>query len=172
MGALLMPTTEITTSRWKIAVFLGGSLAFVAIAFWLLQHPTQNAWKLKLGFVFFGLCAALFVGLLINPQRLVLDHEGFTILGGFVRSPKKIQWRDIDGFFVYRLPRGGKMIGFNYKAGASPRPRLARFNRAFGAEGALPKGWPQSPEALAAQLNAYRAQALGGGAPRRRSEGP
>jgi hypothetical protein len=56
------------------------------------------------------------------------------------------------------------MIGFNYKAGASPRPRLARFNRAFGAEAALPRGWPQSPEALAAQLNAYRAQALGGGA--------
>ena len=164
MGALLMPTTEIRTSRWRIAVYLGGSLAFVAIALWLLQHPTQGAWKLKLGVGFFGLCAVVFVWLLINPQRLVLDDEGFTILGGFVRSPKKIQWRDIDGFFVCRLPRGGKMIGFNYRAGASPRRRLARFNRAFGAEAALPRGWPQSPEALAAQLNAYRAQALGGGA--------
>jgi hypothetical protein len=161
--------TEFSVSRWKIALYLGGSLAFVAIALFFLQHPDRDAWKMQLGLGFFGLCSVVFVGLLIRPQRLLLDRQGFTLVGGFIRSPKNIPWRDVDAFFVYRLPRGGKIIGYNYRPGVREVSALARVGRALGADGALPKGWALSPEKMVAELNAYREQALGAGgaAPRR-----
>jgi hypothetical protein len=156
-----MSATEIATSRWKLALYLAGSLAFVAIALRLPPQPHRDAWKLQLGIGFFGLCAVVFAWLLIRPQRLALDAEGFTLLGGFVASPKKVCWRDIDEFFIYRLPRGGKMIGFNYKPGVRPVSPLVRPHRLRGADGALPKGWARSPEEMVAELNAYRRRALG-----------
>lgn len=163
-----MGETEFSVSRGKIALYLCGSLAFVATALLFLQHPDQDAWKLQLCLGFFGLCSVVFVWLLIRPQRLLLDSQGFTLAGGFIRSPKKIPWREVDAFFVYRLPRGGKMIGYNYLLGARKDSALARVGRAFGADGALPKGWTLSPEKMVAELNAYRQHALGaggGGAP-------
>lgn len=159
-----MRATEISTSRWKIALYLGGSLAFVAIALLLLQQPDRVAWKLELGLGFFGLCAVGFAWLLVCPQRLLLDDDGFTLMGGFARSPKKLHWRDIDAFFVYSLPRGGKMIGFNYKPGVRDVSPMVRLNRRFGADGALPKGWPQSPEEMVVELNNFRLRALARGA--------
>ena len=156
---------EISTARWKIALYLAGSLIFVAAALLALQHPDGDVLGLQLGLAFFGLCAVVFVWLLIQPQRLLLDDQGFTLLGGFVRSPKMILWTDIDEFFVYRLPRGGKMIGYNYKPGARATLRLAKLNRLFGADGALPKGWPRSPERMAEELNSYRLQATRGEQP-------
>jgi hypothetical protein len=158
-----MGVTEFSVSRRKTAPYLGGSLAFLAIDLLLLQHPDEDAWKLQLGLGFFGLCALVFVWLLIRPQRLLLDRQGFTVLGGFIRSPKKIPWRDVEAFFVYRLPKGGKMIGYNYRPGARKDSALARVGRAFGADGALPKGWALSPENMVVELNAYRQQALGAG---------
>jgi len=155
-----MVTTELATARWKIALYLAGSLAFVAIALLLLEHPDRDAWKLQFVLGFFGLCAVVFAWLLIRPQRLLLDPEGFTVVGGFARNPKKVRWRDIDEFFVYRLPRGGKMIGFNYKPGAREVSPIARLNRRLGADGALPKGWAQSPENVATELNEYRVRAI------------
>lgn len=155
-----MGATEISGSRWKTVLYLGGNLAFVVSALFLLQHPDRDAWKLQLCVGFFGLCAVVFVWMLIRPQRLLLDDEGFTLLGGFVRSPKKVHWRDIDEFFVYRLARGGKMIGFSYKAGAREVSPMVRFARSFGAEGALPKGWARSPEEMVAELETYRLRAL------------
>ena len=150
----------ITTSRSKIVLYLATSLTFVAAVLWLLQQPHRDAWKLELALGFFALCTLVFVGLLIRPQKLLLDQDGFTIVDGLVRTPKKTRWQDIDEFFVYRLPRGTKMIGFNYRPGARAASPMVRFNRRFGAEGALPAGWAQSPEQMIADLNQYRLQAL------------
>jgi hypothetical protein len=155
-----MDATTMTTSRRKVALYLAGSLTFAGVAAWALQHSESGAWKLQAAIAFFGLCALVFAWRLVRPQRLLLDREGFTLLGGLARSPRKVAWRDLDGFFVYRLSRGTKMIGYNYRPGAREVPRLARFSRPFGADGALPMGWKQSPEAMVAQLNAYRAGAL------------
>jgi hypothetical protein len=69
------------------------------------------------------------------------------LAGGFVRSPKRICWRDIDEFFVYRLPKGGKMIGLNHRPGA----RKAARKLPFGPDGALPKCWPGSPDSTATE---------------------
>jgi len=103
----------------------------------------------------------VFCWLLIRPQRLTLNPEGFTVSGGLVRSPKKIAWHSIEPFFVYRLPRGGKMIGFNFQPeGAPDRTLLMKLNGRLGAEGSLPKLWPGSPDQVVEELNAYRKQAL------------
>jgi hypothetical protein len=44
---------------------------------------------------------------------------------------------------------------------------MGRIARRFGADAALPKGWPMSPDAMVEHLNAVRAQALGERAPAR-----
>ena len=109
--------------------------------------------------VFFGLCAVAFICMLVRPQRLLLDDEGFAIVGGLVRSPKKVYWRDVGEFFVYRLPFGPKAIGFNYKPGATRLPSLIKLNRRFGADAAFPTIWTVSPERMVEDLNAHRLRA-------------
>ncbi|MGO9340084.1 MAG: STM3941 family protein [Terracidiphilus sp.] len=151
-----MNSHEIFASRWKTVIYLAGSLIFLIIGLMTLHSPDRGTEKLWFCLVFFGVCAASFAWLLIRPQHLLLDDQGFTVLGGFVWSPKKVYWHEIDEFFVYRLPRGHKMIGYNFKQGAMRVMSTVRLARQFGADGALPKGWPQSPESMVEKLNAYR----------------
>lgn len=162
----LSPTaspSEIHGSYWKNGLYLAISLVFVVGGLAMLRDPEAvgAAW---LCLIFFGLGAVVFLWMLVRPQRLILDSQGFTLCGGLVRSPKLVRWRDVEPFFVYRLPRAGKMIGYNYRPGAGPDSMLARINRRLGADCALPKGWPMSPEAMVEQLNACRARALGNAA--------
>jgi hypothetical protein len=84
-----------------------------------------------------------------------------------VRTPKRVAWADIERFFVYRAPRGGKLIGYNYLPGRAPPSPLRGIARAFGADGGLPRNWTLSPEALVALLNDCRAKCapLGASAP-------
>ncbi|WP_293400401.1 hypothetical protein [Phenylobacterium sp.] len=155
-----MSTMEILSSRLKSAFYLAGSLVFVAIGLFLPRDDDPGSWKLNVGVVFFGLCSTIFTWLLIRPQRLSLDEEGFTLSGGLVRTPKKVRWKDVDEFFVYRLPRGGKLIGYNYRPNSGEASPMTKFNRQFGADAALPKGWATPPETMANKLNTYRRQAL------------
>ena len=157
----MLENKEIVSSRSKTTIALLGSLAFVAIATLLpVEAGESGQWRWWCG-GFFGLCAVVFSWLLIRPQRLSLDQEGFTLAGGFTRRPKKIAWRSIEPFFIYQLPRGGKMIGFNFKPEAkTQRTLLRKLNSRLGAEDALPKLWPGSPDQLVKELNAYREQAL------------
>jgi hypothetical protein len=152
--------SEIRGSVWKNALYLASSLIFVVGGLAMLREPDSvgTGW---LCLIFFGLGALVFLLLLIRPQRLLLDSQGFTLCGGLVRSPRLVRWRDIEPLFVYRLPRAGKMVGFNYRPGVGPDTAMARIARRLGADGALPKGWPMSPDALADHLNAVRANALG-----------
>ncbi len=152
----------IESSRLKASLSLLGSLVFVAIGVMMVRDPLVST-KGWLALLFFGVCAAAFAVLLFRPQVLILDKDGFMVSGGFVRSPRKVLWRDVEGFFVYRLPRGGKMIGYNLQPAARKQTALGKIARSFGADGALPKGWPGSPEKMAEDLNAYRLWALGGG---------
>lgn len=155
-----MEVEEIKSSRGKTVFFLLISLAFVAIAVAIPSEDVAESYKYWLAGAFFGLCSVVFAWLLIRPQRLLLAPTGFTVAGGFVRSPKHVLWRDVNPFFVYRLSRGGKMIGYNFAPGARTDSTLIRVNRLVGAEGALPKGWPGSPELMVERINAYRARAL------------
>jgi hypothetical protein len=96
---------------------------------------------------------------LVRPLRLLIDHEGFILLGGFKWTQKRFYWRDIDKFFVYQI-RGNKVIGFNYKPGVE-KAVLARISRSFGADGGLPTEWVLSPEQVVDVLNFYRLRADG-----------
>ncbi|MNY33539.1 hypothetical protein D3C86_1678220 [compost metagenome] len=151
---------EITSSRGKTARFLLISLVFVAVSIAIPNDAPGERYKLWLAGAFFGLCSVVFAFLLIRPQRLLLTPTGFTVAGGLVWSPKQILWRDVDPFFVYRLVRGGKMIGYNFTPGSRKDSALFHVNRFVGAEGGLPMDWPGSPEQMVELINVYRAQAL------------
>lgn len=155
-----MEVEEIKSSRGKTVLVLLISLAFVSISVAIPSEAASESYKSWLAGAFFGLCSVVFAFLLVRPQRLLLTPTGFTVAGGLVRSPKQILWRDVSPLFVYRLARGGKMIGYNFAPGARKDSTLIRVNRFAGAEGALPKGWPGSPERMVERINAYRAQAL------------
>ena len=151
--------TTIKGSRGKTLLYLAFSLGFVAIGVFLFRDPGQTtiAW-LCTGF--FGLCSAMLAWLLVHPHTLTLDEGGFTLSGGLVRAPKTTPWRDVEGFFTYRLPKGGKMIGYNFAPGVRKDTVMAKIVRGLAADGALPKGWSESPDEMAQTLNAYRARAL------------
>ena len=156
-----MPKKIIEGSRGKTLGYLIGSLAFSAVA-WVLVHddPAENAWKLWLGLAFSSLCALGFLGLVIRPQRLVMDDTGFSLQGGLVVSPKKVAWRDIDAFFVCTLSGRVKAVGYKYRPDATNLPMIVKVNRAFGVDGTLPLALPTALEELAAELNAYRERAV------------
>lgn len=156
-----MDDRVIESSRSKILLCLAGSLVFSIGGLALVRgEDVSTAWRLWPLVIFFGLCALVFLALLIRPQRLVLDATGFSVEGGFARSPSKIAWSDIDEFFVWRLPRGGRSVAYRYRPDARNVPGTVRASRAFGADGALPRPWRSNPDALAAELNAYREQAI------------
>jgi hypothetical protein len=151
---------EFVASRVKPAGLLAVSVLFVAIA--VLLPPAQGApevWRFLAG-GFFGVCALVFAALIVRPQRIVVDSEGFALHGGLIVSSKKTLWRDTEPFFVCRLANNRKTIGFNYRSGARDRTALLRVNRKLGADGALPILQRGSAEELVEELNAYRQRAL------------
>ena len=157
-----MEVKVIQGSRGKVFFYIAISLVFSIGSLTLFQGDhSVGAWKLWLGGLFFGLGSIVFTILLIRPQRLVLDRTGFSLEGGLAMSLKKVAWSDIDAFFVWRLPRGGDSVGYRYRPDAKNVPKMVNVNRAFGADGALPRAWPMGPNALVAELNAYRERALG-----------
>lgn len=155
-----MEVEEIKSSRGKTVLFLLISLAFVSISVAIPSETAVESYNSWFAGAFFGLCSVVFAFLLIRPQRLLLAPTGFTVTGGLVRSPKQVLWHDVNPLFVFRLGRGGKMIGYNFAPGARKDSTLIRVNRFVGAEGALPQGWPGSPDRMVERINAYRALAL------------
>jgi hypothetical protein len=150
--------TEIVSSRRKTVLLLLLSLGFVAISVFLPCPPDPI---LFWGGIFFSICALVFVGLLIRPQKLVIDQNGFTLAGGLVWSPKKIEWRDVDKFFVVSVRRGVSMIGFNYADTYVERPRGTAFSqRIAGCDGSIPGVWSGPKTAVVDRLNGYRQQAI------------
>lgn len=155
-----MEAEEIKSSRGKTVLFLLIGLAFLSILVVVPSETAVERFNSWFAGAFFGLCSVVFAFLLIRPHRLLLAPSGFTVTGGFVRSPKQVLWHDVNPFFVLRLGRAGKMIGYNFAPGAHKDSTLIRMNRFLGAEGALPQGWPGSPDRMVERINAYRALAL------------
>ena len=148
----------ITTSRTKTILYLLVSAAFTVVGVSMAQHPEsqRDFWGGWFCAILFGLSCLLFVWQLIRPQTLRFDADGLTLDGGLARRPTRELWRDVAGFFVYRGPRGAKLIGYNYKSGRAPPGKLTTLARSIGAEGGLPGGWPMSPDELVQLLEAYR----------------
>jgi len=154
---LVLPNKTFVASRTKSMALFLVSIAFVAIAVFLPQTPSgSGAWRVGAA-AFFGLGALVFAWLLVRPQRLILDSDGFTMTGGLVISPKTIRWSDVDRFFI--LPLGTRMIGFTYRDRSHPALLRNLNRRATGADGALPASWNADPDKVVEELNAYRQRA-------------
>lgn len=114
----------------------------------------------------FGAIAVVFAGLVVRPMRLTLDSNGFTLTGGWKRSPRFVAWRDIDGpMSTYWIGRGQSAIGYNLVEGSNSDSRGAGYrqdNFRLLPEANLPDVWRISAEQLADEINAYRTEALGG----------
>ena len=145
----------------KGALFLGMSLIFVAAGIIMVRDPSVDRIKAWGAVLFFGLCAAVFFWMLVRPMKLALDHDGFTLSGGLMRKQEQTRWQDVQGFFLLRMPRGVRTVGFNFEPAARQGSLLHNVNRAVGAEASLPPGWPGSAQEMADDLNAYRMRALG-----------
>jgi hypothetical protein len=154
-----MQIRVIQSSPLKTGLLLAGCLVFVGVGGWAYGQSTQRDWGMLLAIAFFGLGIPIAAILLVRPQRLTLDSEGFTLSGGLMLKPRTTLWSEVTAFSVFRLPRGGKMIGYNLiPAKEGMTTRLSR--RLSGFDGGLPKMWSESAEGLAEELNAYRNQAL------------
>ena len=152
-----MQVQEIKSSLWKSALTLIGSLALTVLCAALSSSGNFIIW---FGVAFFGLGSIISVFMLVRPQRLLLTPSGFSVVGGLSRSPKETLWSEVSPFFVFDLPKGGKMIGFNYTSEAQKNSILVRLSQSIGADGGLPTGWTQSPEKIVVHLNSYRAKVL------------
>ncbi|MDG4881122.1 hypothetical protein [Mesorhizobium sp. WSM4884] len=143
-------------SRGKVAVYLLTSLAFVYGGA-TMRDDAFVGWG---SVILFGSTALVFFWWLVRPPLLLLDSDGFTLQGGFVRTPQQVLWGDIDSFLVYRLPRGSDAIGYNFRDDAKGASPLALTSKRLGTKVLLPGRWPLSTEQMVEALNAYRLEAL------------
>ncbi|HEY5071356.1 MAG TPA: hypothetical protein VII63_04925 [Caulobacteraceae bacterium] len=160
--AMPVAPERITASRLRTAVYLAIFVVMLAALAPSLLRPesgTRLFWTWA-GCAFLGVGVLVFSWMQVRPQVIGLDANGLTLAGGLVRTPLKIAWRDIEPFFVFDLPRGGSMVGFNYAPGRQPDSPLAGFASGFGADGALPGSWTPSTKDMVAKLNDYRRRAL------------
>lgn len=152
----------IKASRFKASLQLVMSLVFVAVGLMMVRINPVGLIGLAgwLVLLFFGPSAAILVVLLVRRRSLELDAKGFTLRGGLIRLPRKVLWRDIEPFFLYRLPKGGKMIGYKFVPASRKEMALERAD-SLEADDAMIDEWPRSPEKMVEDLNAYRHWALG-----------
>lgn len=113
----------------------------------------------------FGASGIVFAGFVARPLRLTLDSSGLTLSGGWMRSPRFVAWRDIDGPMTSYSVGRGEAIGYNLVESSSNCSRWAGYRRdnfLLLPEANLPDVWRVSAEQLADEINAYRMQALRG----------
>ncbi|WP_149790509.1 STM3941 family protein [Mesorhizobium sp. NFR06] len=157
----LIEPRVIRGSRGKALLLLFGCLIFVLAGIGTLKHhPNDGQAMTWTGIIFFGLGVPVAISLLIRPQTLALDRDGFILDGGLLVRPKKVAWRDVKGFHVWRPRNRSKSVGYDFEPGARKETALMRVNRRLGAEDCLPGGWQYSPDKMVEILNSYRLQAL------------
>ena len=155
---MTMDVVQIIESRTEVMLFLVGALTFVVCYVFL---PDPNDELPNWGSWFFGLCALVFVVLLVRPRRLTLDRNGFSISGGLAWKTMAADWADVTEFFPVSVRVGASMVGFNYAADSKNKPPATWVaKRISGADGGLSGVWPCSTGELAEQLNEYRERAL------------
>ena len=149
---------EIIASRSKTAFLFLFSIMFTCIGLFL---PDEQGSMMQWVAIFFGTCSATFVIMLVRPRQLSLDENGFSVSGGFLRSPQNTAWRDVSEFFVLSLRPGTSFVGYHFSpefVEKHPTVKLAR--NVTGADGMLHGPWPGTNAKLADKLNAYRQLAL------------
>jgi len=140
------------TARWKAALGVLGSIAFVWMG-WVLINGTGTAlhpavlqhltgWT---SIVFFGICFLSWLIALFVPDRLVLESDGFSLRRGW-RGTKHYRWDEIDRITVLRQMGGARVVWTNNEQSrAITRAKL-------GYDGSLPGGLNMPPIRLAEEL--------------------
>lgn len=138
-------------SRTKALLLLIGSIAFVAMSWWVKEEEPLIGW---LGVVLFGLgIPAALIMLLPGVVYLRLDPDGIEIctIGG----KHKIRWQDVESFEIV-YTRYTKMIAINYRASFTELKVARAVARALsGMEGAIPNIYNVSLAELERVLNQW-----------------
>jgi len=149
-----MKPTELVfyASRFKATSLLLGSVAFVALGWWMKEQHPLIGW-LCVAFFSLGVPSALIM-FLPGAMWLRLDPDGFERKSMGRRN--KIRWKDVQSFKIGSI-RGAKMIVINYR----PQYENQQFARAAakaltGMEGAIPNSYNVSLAKLEGVLNEWR----------------
>jgi hypothetical protein len=136
---------------------------FTVGSFALLQADNPNIyrpdWPLWLGLVFWPLRCAVAGLRTARPPRLEMAFEGFTFVSS-LGNTKRVLWRDVDEFFVWRSDRGGEAVAYSLRPDAQPGTVLGMVNRTAGMDGSLPNVWSVSADELVFELESMRQAAL------------
>ena len=97
----------ISTSRWKLGLYLGLGLVFVTVGLVVGDSSKPRAFEVELFTILSALCCGLFAWLLVFPGRVLLHAEGFTVKGGFQLIPWTVRWGDVDAFVPLDYSRLG-----------------------------------------------------------------
>ena len=140
-------------SRWKATPLLVGSLAFVVMGIFLLgSGGGVIGWMTIL---FFGLGVLVAIAQIAQPNRLLLSDENLVFQFALRKRTLKIDWLDIDKFFLYNQGHY-KFAAFKYLPDRAPHNLITKVNQNLGVDGTLAAGWTIPAEELIDLLNQYR----------------
>jgi hypothetical protein len=152
-----------TVGNSIIALICAAAFLISAAFFIALESPWKWFWfGMTLCFL---LLSAFFVLLVARPMKLSLDSDGFRLSGGWMRSPRFVDWLDIEPpVCSYSIGRGQTAIGYNLIDGAKKSGRWTDYNQQhFLPDATIPGVWRESTEQVADDINAYRAEVLSNG---------
>lgn len=121
-------------ARWKSALSVLGSIAFVAAGVFMAFGPIRETTRYSpeiirlVGWVcvlFFGAAGLMACLNLVRPTEVVLSPEGFQVVG--VRRKPVVPWRDVRRFFIAKV-QGNKFVC--YELDRTP----TNLQRAMGAD--------------------------------------
>jgi len=148
-----MKTDELIfhASRAKAVLLLLGSVAFVAMGWWMKEQKPLIGW-LCVVFFSLGIPAALIM-FLPGAMYLRLDRQGLEMKS--MGRKNRTLWKDVQSFKIGSI-RGAKMIAINYRPHYADQ-KLARVvvSAVSGMEGAIPNSYNVSLVNLERVLNQW-----------------
>lgn len=148
-----MQTLVLEKSRGKMALAVLGSVAFVALGFWMEPQPGRAHWIGLMAIAVFGVFGVIGLAQLIKGGRLVLDEKGFTHTG--VLRTQFTPWGDVEDFYLQQMSATTKLIGWNAREGRQKQSLMHTINGSLGAANWVPSGWAAtSTEKLYGELTA------------------
>jgi hypothetical protein len=162
-------TLVLTASRRAVIWAIATCVALIALGAWIMSQGDESGMfgESVLGVIVLAGLALFGVNRLVDPQRLILTKEGFTLtgVGGAV-----VPWRDVEAFFVHVVPGDDEgtssplpLAAWRLREGAAAGSSIAAsLHRATGGlDGSLPTTLGREPEALVALMEDWRQRNAG-----------
>lgn len=139
-------------SRDVALIFHTCTATLFCVASVMTMAVAGPSWESLRGFIFFGLCLAIFIHQHhLGSPYLRLDYGGFT--RGLGKSQQKVAWVVVDKFFVGDY-QGRKVVAWRYLPN-TPQYRQLSFGRGCvrGVHGSLYYTYGKNPEHLVDLMN-------------------